>query len=129
LLTREFVQVAEVKNGHKTVTLLQMNVLADWLCHDDFPEKSRDLIHFDYRKSRLLKVVLENSPDVIAIEECDHFADWFQPELAKAGYDGTFQAKSDKDGTAIFCQLSNLKEQIISIIVMVVIVKEWSCWS
>jgi len=77
-------------------------VLADWLCGDDFPEKSRDLLKFDYRKSRLLKVVLENSPDVIAIEECDHFSDWFQPELAKSGYDGAFQAKSDKDGTAIF---------------------------
>jgi len=100
LLERKFTTIAESEG--KSVTLLQFNVLAEWLSKDDFPEKPRTVIDWNKRKKNLIRVILEHSPDIIAIEECDHFDDWFRPELAKSGYDGIFQAKLDKDGTAVF---------------------------
>jgi len=102
LLERQFKKVADIPEGNRKVTLLQMNVLAQWLCHDDFPEKPRTIVEWDFRKNNLIQVLKEHSPDVIAIEECDKFSDWFKPELAKLDYDGVFQAKSNKDGTAVF---------------------------
>ena len=33
------------------------------------------------------------NPDVLAIEECDNFANFFEPALAKAGYEGAFVPK------------------------------------
>jgi len=101
LLERTFTKETKTE-GKRTVTLLQFNVLAEHLSKDDFPEKPRTVIDWNNRKKNLIRVIVEHSPDVIALEECDHFNDWFKPQLSKLGYDGIFQAKLDKDGTAVF---------------------------
>jgi len=44
--------------------------------------------------------ILRVSPDLLAIEECDRFADFFLPALRKVGYDGCFAPKKDSPSTA-----------------------------
>lgn len=40
----------------------------------------------EYRKWRLLEEIMRVDPDVLALEEVDHFADFFEPLLACLGY-------------------------------------------
>jgi hypothetical protein len=60
--------------------------------HDHDPDNSslsHSLLIFDfhdYRKWRLLEEILLVDPDVLAVEEIDHFADFFEPVLASYGY-------------------------------------------
>jgi nocturnin len=65
------------------------------------------------RKWRLLEEILrpEAVPDLLTVQECDHFPDFFQPALAACGYDGVFAPKARSpslrfgyysDGVAIF---------------------------
>lgn len=39
-----------------------------------------------YRKWRVLEEILRVDPDVLALEEIDHFADFFEPVLSTLGY-------------------------------------------
>jgi hypothetical protein len=74
---------------------------------------SRELVfHFhEYRKWRLLEEILRVDPDVLTLEEIDHYPDFFQPLLTSLGYKGLFQPKKDSpstqfgyysDGVAVF---------------------------
>ena len=40
----------------------------------------------DYRKWRLLEEILRVNPDVLALEEIDHYLDFFEPLLTSIGY-------------------------------------------
>lgn len=40
----------------------------------------------NYRKWRILEEIERCSPDVLALEECDHFHDFFEPALFSMGY-------------------------------------------
>jgi nocturnin len=55
-----------------------------------------------YRKLRVLEEVLRFAPDVVAVEECDHFRDFLQPAMDQFGYDGVFQPKRDAPGLGIW---------------------------
>lgn len=66
-----------------------------------------------YRKWRLLEEILraDSRPDILTLQECDHFHDFFEPHLGSFGYSGTFRPKSHapscvfgyySDGVAIF---------------------------
>lgn len=87
--------------------IMQFNLLAEGLscppgAMPPFPESQekdgnyggfdtneyKDII-FDYsncRKWRLLEEILRYSPDILAVEECDHFDDFFYPILQSIGY-------------------------------------------
>ena len=65
------------------------------------------------RKHRSLEEILTYNPDIIALEEVDHFHDFYLPALKAVGYDGVFRAKenspclnfsnnSGPDGCALF---------------------------
>lgn len=64
-----------------------------------------------FRKWRLVEEILRVEPDILAVEEIDHFSDFFQPILGAFGYSGIFQSKSASpsnsfgyysDGVALF---------------------------
>eukprot|EP00668_Euglena_longa_P016568 GGOE01020841.1.p1 GENE.GGOE01020841.1~~GGOE01020841.1.p1 ORF type:complete len:368 (+),score=66.29 GGOE01020841.1:131-1105(+) len=79
----------------------------------DFMVDGDAKVIFDWtrRKWLLLDEILRFSPDIIAMEEVDHFPDFFCPALAKEGYDGLFRPKERSpcldfgffpDGVALF---------------------------
>jgi len=96
--------------------VLQLNMLADGLSglRDDLGAFSRakaEDLQWDNRKSRLLHEIVQYSPDVITLQECDHYYDFFFPELSEKGYIGLFAPKpssaclevsENSDGCAIF---------------------------
>ena len=70
-------------------------------------------LQWSKRKLRSLQGILTHDPDIIALEEVDHFEDYFLPSLRELGYEGLFTAKKDSpclkfpnnagpDGCALF---------------------------
>ena len=136
-------------SGYATLQVMQFNVLADALAandsfasayygEDDDDDDDRDasddkssnvdqqLYNLNFAKSRgadLIRAITtgdaSSSPDVVCMQEVDHYYDWFEPELRKHGYAGIF--KEDQwspcsrkfggapDGVAIFYKLDKLE--------------------
>jgi mRNA deadenylase 3'-5' endonuclease subunit Ccr4 len=63
------------------------------------------------RNVRILAEIMRVRPTLLALEECDHYDDFFNPALSLLGYDSVFQPKHDSpclefgyysDGVALF---------------------------
>lgn len=90
--------------------VLQFNTLADSLS-DAFPLVSNSFLNWEHRQGLLLQEILAKDPDVVALQEVDHFEDFFEPELSKHGYSGLFKPKRDNkksDGCATFYKTERL---------------------
>ena len=99
------------------LSVLQFNVLADSLCAqmDNYGGFAgpRDSMEWELRRTRLVEEVTRHGalPDIVGMEEVDHFADWFEPQMAALGYAGFWAKKpkeKSKDGSALFWQTSRL---------------------
>lgn len=102
--------------------VLQLNVLADGLSGlrsdlGGFSRARKDWLNWDKRKHMLLREILQHDPDIITLQECDHYHDFFLPALADQ-FDGVFSPKpasaclevsQRSDGCAIFVRRSKLK--------------------
>jgi len=111
----------EVNNNNARIlqgpsfTVVTYNVLAD-VCatSEQFPNCPPFALSWEYRRQNLLKEILQFDADIICLQEvqCNHFSDFFYPELAKRGYDGLFKEKqrehyiSTVDGCATFYRLN-----------------------
>jgi mRNA deadenylase 3'-5' endonuclease subunit Ccr4 len=103
--------------------VLQYNILADGLSglREDmggFSRAKREDLEWGRRKGLILQEILRHEPDVITLQECDHYQDYFLPELSAAGYTGVFAPKpisaclevsNSSDGCAIFVKHSKLR--------------------
>lgn len=106
-----------------SLRLLQFNVLADGLAglREDlgmFSRVGREHLCWEYRKHRLLHEIQQYDPDIITLQEVDHYYDFFLPELLKRGYVGYFAPKptsaclevsSNGDGCALFVKSKKLR--------------------
>eukprot|EP01135_Chromosphaera_perkinsii_P005158 Nk52_evm6s319 gene=Nk52_evmTU6s319 len=81
------------------ITVVQFNTLADELCNTTaFPFVDSKYLQWEYRKELLVDEMLllphlgdtgpALLPDIIALEEVDHFEDHFEPRLRDKGYEG-----------------------------------------
>lgn len=103
-----------------TVRLCQFNVLADGLCGMDpdkggFTDSPLGSLDWEYRRGLLIEEILRHgkAPDIVAMEEVDHYHDWFEPIMRGLGYEGRFLPKPNSpcqrsldptlvDGCAVF---------------------------
>lgn len=61
--------------------------------------RSREVcLSWKLRRWRLLEEILRHDPDVLSLEELDHFSDFFEPALKAAGYEGCFLGKTSSPG-------------------------------
>jgi mRNA deadenylase 3'-5' endonuclease subunit Ccr4 len=103
---RDFISLNEVQynasatstNVLSTLRILQLNMLADGLSglRKDLGAFSRarsEFMHWPNREYRLIYEMLQYQPDIIALQECDHYEDFFLPTLASYGYRGYFTGK------------------------------------
>lgn len=87
------------------ITVLQWNCLADW-ASDAFPHVSPDYLRWEHRLPLIVAECLRSDPDVICLEEVDHFEDLKSAFVAD--YDGYCKLKGvnsdrpSRDGVAIF---------------------------
>lgn len=103
--------------------VLQFNVLADGVSGlrsdlGKFSRANESILKWDNRKYHLLDEIKNIDPDVITLQECDHYYDFFLPELNKMGYSGYFSPKPTSacfevspiaDGLALFVRRSKMK--------------------
>jgi nocturnin len=121
-------------SGARTIQVCQYNALADALAlndafasayyGEDDAEANEEMYDLNWtkRSKDLLRAITSNdsttAPDVICMQECDHYYDFFEPELKKLGYAGLY--KEDQwspcrkfgapcDGVCIFYKTDKLE--------------------
>lgn len=106
--------------------VLQFNVLADGLSglredKGSFANTDPKLLDWESRKYKLLGEIIQYSPDIVTMQEVDHYNDFFLPELQAMGYIGVYSPKplsaclfvsNSSDGCALF--ISEKRFRIIS---------------
>ncbi|KAG5845298.1 hypothetical protein ANANG_G00137320 [Anguilla anguilla] len=77
------------------IRVMQWNILAQALGEgkDDFVECPLDALNWAERKYLILEEILTYRPDILCLQEVDHYFDTFQPVLGSLGYHGTFCPK------------------------------------
>jgi nocturnin len=90
-------------------TVLTWNLLADRLAESGgFLNTASESLAWGSRLEAILGQILGGEyaghlPDVICLQEVDHFADSLEPALDRAGYSGTFVPKAEgRDGCCVF---------------------------
>jgi len=109
------------------LVVAQFNVLADGLSGMDvnkggFCMSSPVCLAWEHRRQKLVDEIMRHGvqPDIVALQEVDHFHDWFEPVLGRMGYDGIFLPKPDspcrrsmdpslQDGCALFWRRETVK--------------------
>ena len=74
-------------NIYTQLRILQFNMLADGLSglRSDlgaFSRAKKEDVIWENRKLKLLYEILQYDPDIITLQECDHYYDYFLPELS-----------------------------------------------
>ncbi|KAM9330040.1 nocturnin [Gastrophryne carolinensis] len=94
-LCRQFVGRKEEFESPNTFRVMQWNILAQALGEgkDNFVKCPMEALKWDERKYLILEEILIHRPDVLCLQEVDHFFDTFQPILSRLGYQCTFLAK------------------------------------
>ncbi|OMJ92906.1 hypothetical protein SteCoe_4242 [Stentor coeruleus] len=83
--------------------VMQWNVLADQLA-TDFPAVDPRFLQWEYRKGLILKEIDRVAPDLLCVEEMDHYEDYFKQSMEERGFCSVYRKKGDwhNDGLAIF---------------------------
>ncbi|XP_071975512.1 nocturnin isoform X1 [Engystomops pustulosus] len=94
-LHREFVSRADDFGSPHTFRVMQWNILAQALGEgkDNFIKCPMEALKWEERKYLILEEILLYRPDVLCLQEVDHYFDTFQPILSRLGYQCTFLAK------------------------------------
>ncbi|KAL2097432.1 hypothetical protein ACEWY4_006639 [Coilia grayii] len=80
---------------HRPIRVMQWNILAQALGEgmDSFVRCPLEALNWNERKYLILEEILTYQPDVLCLQEVDHYFDTFQPILARLGYHSTFCPK------------------------------------
>ncbi|KAM3736234.1 hypothetical protein ACB098_10G146800 [Castanea mollissima] len=105
-------------------SVLSYNILADSLSINAVGYCPKWALAWEYRQENLLEEIIKYDADILCLQEvqCDHFENFFEPELKKLGYSvmykkktgaGLFTAESEKStnhGCATFYHSKLFKE-------------------
>ncbi|XP_029298059.1 nocturnin isoform X2 [Cottoperca gobio] len=80
---------------NSSIRIMQWNILAQALGEgkDGFIRCPLDALNWQERKYLILEEILTYRPDILCLQEVDHYYDTFQPIMASLGYQGSFLAK------------------------------------
>ncbi|KAM4621650.1 nocturnin [Polymixia lowei] len=106
-------------NRGPSIRVMQWNILAQALGEgkDGFVRCPLDALNWQERKYLILEEILTYRPDIVCLQEVDHYYDTFQPIMASLGYHSSFLAKpwspcldvernNGPDGCALFFRRS-----------------------
>ncbi|XP_038555366.1 LOW QUALITY PROTEIN: nocturnin [Micropterus salmoides] len=109
------------------IRVMQWNILAQALGEgkDGFIRCPLDALNWQERKYLILEEILTYRPDILCLQEVDHYYDTFQPIMASLGYHGSFLPKpwspcldveqnNGPDGCALFYRRSRFSLQATS---------------
>ncbi|XP_021087116.1 nocturnin isoform X2 [Mesocricetus auratus] len=120
---RDFVDLRrDCRSSHPPIRVMQWNILAQALGEgkDNFVQCPVEALKWEERKCLILEEILAYQPDILCLQEVDHYFDTFQPLLSRLGYQGTFFPKpwspcldvehnNGPDGCALFFLQSRFK--------------------
>ncbi|XP_028272591.1 nocturnin isoform X1 [Parambassis ranga] len=111
-------------NHNPSIRVMQWNILAQALGEgkDGFIRCPLDALNWHERKYLILEEILTYRPDILCLQEVDHYYDTFQPIMASLGYHGSFLPKpwspcldveqnNGPDGCALFYRRSRFSLQ------------------
>ncbi|XP_033869923.2 nocturnin-like isoform X1 [Acipenser ruthenus] len=80
---------------HRPIRVMQWNILAQALGEgtDNFVHCPLDALNWAERKYLILEEILLHRPDILCLQEVDHYFDTFQPILNSMGYHSSFLPK------------------------------------
>ncbi|XP_068536854.1 nocturnin isoform X2 [Anas acuta] len=93
---RRFVDLRQgAAGGPRPIRVMQWNILAQALGEgkDNFVQCPMEALKWEERKCLILEEILAYQPDILCLQEVDHYFDTFQPLLSRLGYQGTFFPK------------------------------------
>lgn len=94
-LNRKWINLSISNPPEARCRIMHFNVLADELTKDSsFFNTDPEDLQWDTRKERLLDLIKETNPDILSLVECDHYEDFWAPELGKLGL--TWSKKTTK---------------------------------
>ncbi|XP_068182381.1 nocturnin isoform X2 [Antennarius striatus] len=106
------------------IRIMQWNILAQALGEgkDGFIRCPLEALNWQERKYLILEEILTYRPDILCLQEVDHYYDTLQPIMASLGYHGSFLAKpwspcldvernNGPDGCALFYRRSRFALQ------------------
>jgi CCR4-NOT transcription complex subunit 6 len=100
---------AQPISGGFEFTTMTYNVLAECYVlasrYAHCPEYAR---RWTYRSNQIMKEITTYSPDVLFLQEVDHYRDFFEPNLARLGYKGLYTKRPGLrlDGCAVFYKVN-----------------------
>ncbi|KAJ3587443.1 hypothetical protein NHX12_011040 [Muraenolepis orangiensis] len=82
-------------SAEPSIRVMQWNILAQALGEgkDGFVRCPLDALDWQERKYLILEEILTHRPDIVCLQEVDHYYDTFLPVMASLGYQGSFLAK------------------------------------
>ncbi|XP_050983399.1 nocturnin [Labeo rohita] len=94
-LHRDFMMTRACSLQNASIRIMQWNILAQALGEgkDGFVRCPMEALNWSERKYLILEEILTYRPDVLCLQEVDHYFDTFQPVLASLGYQSSFCPK------------------------------------
>lgn len=94
-LHRDFIRIRASSLQNEPIRIMQWNILAQALGEgkDGFVRCPMEALNWSERKYLILEEILTYRPDVLCLQEVDHYFDTFQPVLARLGYQSSFCPK------------------------------------
>ncbi|XP_039607606.1 nocturnin isoform X1 [Polypterus senegalus] len=92
---RTFKLPGSQSSKYPPIRVMQWNILAQALGEgkDNFIQCPQEALNWAERKYLILEEILLYRPDVLCLQEVDHYFDTFQPALSSLGYHCTFYPK------------------------------------
>ncbi|XP_066505372.1 nocturnin isoform X2 [Hoplias malabaricus] len=92
---RDFIRTRASTPLNPQIRIMQWNILAQALGEgkDGFVRCPMEALNWAERKYLILEEILTYRPDVLCLQEVDHYYDTFQPLLSRVGYQGSFCPK------------------------------------
>ncbi|XP_009890476.1 PREDICTED: nocturnin [Charadrius vociferus] len=93
---RDFVDLKKnAVSNHRPIRVMQWNILAQALGEgkDNFVQCPMEALKWEERKCLILEEILAYKPDILCLQEVDHYFDTFEPLLSRLGYQCTFFPK------------------------------------
>ncbi|XP_028816672.1 nocturnin isoform X2 [Denticeps clupeoides] len=94
-LQRSFISLREHTKHAQPIRVMQWNILAQALGEgkDGFVRCPLEALNWAERKYLILEEILTYRPDILCLQEVDHYFDTFQPVLSSLGYQSSFCPK------------------------------------
>ncbi|XP_062856642.1 nocturnin isoform X1 [Trichomycterus rosablanca] len=92
---RDFVRTRASASHNPQIRVMQWNILAQALGEgkDGFVRCPMEALNWAERKYLILEEILTYRPDIVCLQEVDHYYDTFQPVLSSLGYQSSFCPK------------------------------------